>query len=114
MSQADGNFGLSPTDAPIFLSTRQDVTIRHVTIAANTADDTHHPETPAIPLLYILLERAYDASGEWYRGHVKADTLTLFGSNSDAILVTGTGEPPIYRSGTSILQPHARPPCLID
>ena len=91
MSQSDGNYGLSPTDAPIYLSTRQDVTIRHVTIAANTADDTKHPQTPPIPLLYILLERAHDASGEWYRGHVKADTLTLFGSNSDAIFVKGTG-----------------------
>lgn len=41
--------------------------------------------------MHFALGRSADASGEWYRGHIKADTLTLFGSNSDAILITGTG-----------------------
>ena len=92
MSQADGNYGASVTDAPIYIATRQDVTLRQVTIAANLDDDKKHPNTPPIPLVYFVVGRAADtASGEWYRGHIKADTLTLFGSNSDGILVTGTG-----------------------
>ena len=91
MSQSDGNYGKDNTDAPIYLATRQDVTLRQVTIASNLNDDTKHPNTPPIPLVHFSLGRAADASGEWYRGHIKADTLTLFGSNSDAILVTGTG-----------------------
>ena len=41
--------------------------------------------------MYLLVERAHDATGEWYRGHIKASTLTLFGTNSDAIFVSGTG-----------------------
>lgn len=91
MSQSDGNYGIDATDAPIYLATRQDVTLRQVTIASNLNDDQKHPDTPPIPLVHFSLGRAADASGEWYRGHIKADTLTLFGSNSDAILVTGTG-----------------------
>ena len=46
---------------------------------------------PRIPLVYFELDLAQDASGEWYRGHIKADTFTLFGTNSDAIFVTGAG-----------------------
>lgn len=34
MSQADGNYGKDITDAPIYLATNQDVTLRQVTIAS--------------------------------------------------------------------------------
>eukprot|EP00039_Didymoeca_costata_P000522 m.45970 g.45970 ORF g.45970 m.45970 type:complete len:373 (-) comp10317_c1_seq1:34-1152(-) len=68
MSQDDGNFGSEvPTDAPIYIYSRQDVTIRHVTIAANIVTPV---PTIAVPLIYISLGIAKDATGEWYRGDI--------------------------------------------
>jgi hypothetical protein len=70
----------------------QDVTIRHVTIASNLVITKQRPApAPIIPLMYIEVDVAHDAGGEWYRGHVKMDTLTLFGTDGDAVKVTGTG-----------------------
>lgn len=67
----------------------QDVTIRHVTVASNL---NFERGIPSIPLMYIGLGVATAPPlGEWYRGHIKLDTLTLFGTNSDAIKVVGTG-----------------------
>ena len=93
MSQADGAHGVAATDAPIYLSTRQDVTIRHVTVAAPTAWSSLAGATQpnAIPTVYFLVTRAHDNTGEWYRGHIKADTFTLFGTKGDAVYITGTG-----------------------
>eukprot|EP01079_Euglenida_sp_SAG-EU17-18_P002346 gene2346-3172_t len=82
MSQADGNHPTGPGDAPVFIGTRQDFTMRHVTVASNN---------PTAPLIYVALSRAGDTSGEWYRGHVKLDTLTLFGTATDAVRVSGEG-----------------------
>ena len=89
MSQADGNHGLSVLDAPFYITTRQDVTIRHVTIASNIG--AKGATTVPIPLMYVGLGAAADATGEWYRGHVKMQTLTLFGTTADAIVVDGAG-----------------------
>ena len=70
----------------------QDVTIRHVTIASNLVITPQRPApAPSIPLMYIGVAVAHDAGGEWYRGHIKMDTLTLFGTDADAIKIVGTG-----------------------
>lgn len=59
-----------------------------MTIASNL----NEKGSAAVPLVYIGLGLAGSPStGEWYRGHVKMDTLTLFGTNADAIKVVGTG-----------------------
>jgi hypothetical protein len=88
MSQADGNEGLGPQDAPFYITSQQDITIRHVTIASNLKSD---PEKPRIPLIYIEVGRAGESGQEWYRGHIKLHDLTLAGTNSDAVYITGDG-----------------------
>ena len=56
-----------PSDAPVYISTRQDVTIRQVTIASNLPH-AGQPGIPAgipAPLMYFELGLAEDAGGEW-------------------------------------------------
>ena len=85
MSQGDGLFGTSSRDAQIYISTRQDFTMSHVTIAGENAAST-------APLIFVELNVAADETGEWYRAKVKLQDLVLFATRTDAVYATGRGQ----------------------
>jgi hypothetical protein len=85
-SNADSwNSGAGSDDAPIYINTKRDVTLRHI-IVAGAKGATLCPTT----LMRIILQKA--AEPEWCRGHVKLDDLTLFETDLEAIKVDGYGQ----------------------
>jgi len=85
-SNADSwNSEVGSDDAPIFIGTRRDVTLRHLTIAGAKGANL----CPTA-LIRITLNKAGEP--EWCRGHVKLDDLTLFETALEAIKVDGYGQ----------------------
>lgn len=84
MSQGDGMLGTSQTDAQIYISTRQDFTMSHVTVAGeNSASNA--------PNIFVQLNVAEDDTGEWYRAKVKLQDLVLFATLTDGVYAVGHG-----------------------
>jgi hypothetical protein len=84
-SNADAYLSTSEYDAPISITTSQDLTLRNVWIAG-LKGSTLCP----VPLIRLSLDSA--GNPEWYRAHVKMFNLNLFSTASDAIRVSGKGQ----------------------
>ena len=90
LSQADGWNNSAQDPAPLYLATSQDLTLSRITI--NGLHDSWNPTARRGPIVQLVLNRfEYPKGTEAYRGHVRLNQATLFGSLHDAILVQGSG-----------------------
>jgi hypothetical protein len=79
-SNADGQSGITITDAPIYILTQQDCSLWHVAVYGCYG-------SALCPMPLMVLSPMSAGSPEWYRGHFKLNDITLFETESDAIQI---------------------------
>jgi hypothetical protein len=81
-SNADSWNSTVSDNSPIYVGTRQDVTMENVVVAGAYGNNLC-PQ----PLMVLAVNRAEEESIEWYSGHIILRNIFLFGTESDAIRV---------------------------
>ena len=85
-SQADG---WNSSAAPLYIATAQDLTLARMSL--NGLHDAWNPQGRRGPIVHLVLNSFVYDGREAYRGHVRLNQVTLFGSLTDGVLVEGSG-----------------------